>query len=520
MKIRDLFLISLLTIFTCSAIFTYAILKFQSFNILNQTEIETLEAKNTQIINTLKNEFDRNHSYTKDWANWDETYNFMTEFDPEYVERNFSQDMIEDVGIIGMLFLTPEFKHHFSYHLDGQEEAFQELIAIIDKKKDLFLTHLKKKNHLVYFYDERIQNYVTAIIYPITLTHDLTRSNGYLITLDNIDADFIEKIGNLVGSKPKLSINHDVSLLTCQAKKEDNTLCQQVFLLDKANALLKISGLDSEKQTFFEFSTKIERSLHLKTQQVFRHALLAIFSIGIITLICIVILIRKIIVQPLTALTRSFRHLAFTKSLETAIEVKGPSEICLITQSANLMLKEIAELKHKLELLSRTDELTEVSNRRYFREIFEEYFKNCLEKQMPLSLLMTDIDYFKQYNDNYGHLAGDNCLKQVAAILKRNLKRSSDFIARYGGEEFIILLINTNVDELRQITATIIEDFKAAQIPHEFSAAAEYITCSFGGISYVPQQQEELRKMLKISDELLYQAKENGRNCSVIHDSL
>lgn len=520
MKIRSLFIISLIVIFAGSGIFIYAILKYQSFKILNQTEIESLQEKNEQIINTLQNEFERNEAYTKDWANWDETYAFMENYDPQYVDSNFSQDMIIDVGVLGMLYLTSEFKPYFSYSQENQEDKFNRLTPIIEAKRELFLTSLKNDNHLIFFYDSALQGYVSAIIYQVTLTHDLTKSNGYVVTLEYIDEAFVEEIGRLVGSNLTLSINHNTELLQCRSNREYNSFCQQVFLLDDKTALLKVSGLDSENKTYFEFTTEIERSLHLKTQQVFRHALMAIFTIGVITLLFYMFLIRKIIVQPITSLADSFRYLALTRSLTKRIDVKGPLEIRLMTESANLMLKEIEGLKQQLENLSRTDELTGVSNRRYFREIYEEYFNRSMEKQTPLSILMVDIDYFKQYNDNYGHIAGDECLKQVAAILKRNLKRSSDFIARYGGEEFIILFLNTSMEEMKKLTDLILQDFKHAGLKHEFSLAAPYITCSLGGVSHTPQHEDDLRIMLSRADELLYQAKEKGRNTAILQNSV
>lgn len=173
----------------------------------------------------------------------------------------------------------------------------------------------------------------------------------------------------------------------------------------------------------------------------------------------------------------------------------------------------LKELEEKLEYLSYNDELTKVANRRYFNKIFLQEWKNSVRHQTCLSLIMLDIDYFKLFNDNYGHLKGDKCLYQVAQLIEKQLKRPKDFLARYGGEEFILLLPDTNLDGALSIANDIKSAIEIAEIPHNFSDISSYLTLSMGVTSGIPNSEMNYEKFIMYADKLLYESKQKGRNC-------
>ena len=158
------------------------------------------------------------------------------------------------------------------------------------------------------------------------------------------------------------------------------------------------------------------------------------------------------------------------------------------------------------------DELTGIFNRRFFNENIHRLIKSLSRSNGTLSLMMIDIDYFKKYNDTYGHNMGDICLKTVANALSQCLTRADDFAARYGGEEFLIVLPNTNETGARGIANKLLENVRDLDIPHEKSRVAKCVTISIGVTSGIVNHLQTGEDYIQKADEMLYESKRNGRN--------
>jgi len=165
-----------------------------------------------------------------------------------------------------------------------------------------------------------------------------------------------------------------------------------------------------------------------------------------------------------------------------------------------------------LQYLATYDSLTEVRNRRFFTEHIDTEWRRLAREEAPLSLIMCDIDYFKFYNDTYGHQAGDECLRQVAQVLQKSLKRSADLVARYGGEEFAIVLPNTDIQGAASVAEIICQQVRGLQILHAKSAVSEYVTLSLGVACCIPAPMSQPAALIAIADEALYRAKAAGRD--------
>jgi diguanylate cyclase (GGDEF)-like protein len=174
---------------------------------------------------------------------------------------------------------------------------------------------------------------------------------------------------------------------------------------------------------------------------------------------------------------------------------------------------ELMRMQRELETLSYRDGLTNLANRRMFEAMFAREWSAARRTGLPLSLFLIDIDFFKQYNDGLGHIAGDDCLREVARLLLRETgHRPRDLVCRYGGEEFAVLLPDTDVASAQAIAERCRRAIAEATIPHPRSETARTVTASVGVSSIVPVEGDDPRSFLESVDKLLYRAKHGGRN--------
>ena len=178
---------------------------------------------------------------------------------------------------------------------------------------------------------------------------------------------------------------------------------------------------------------------------------------------------------------------------------------------------QIKELNDQLELLSKTDSLTGLYNRRYFDEMMHLEWNRGLRSNNALSCILFDIDYFKDYNDCYGHQAGDKCLKHISVLMKDSFRRASDIVARYGGEEFIVIIADSCPDETKAAIEHFQKELEKLKIPHKQSGVKNYVTTSIGFVNQVPSRDESTDDFIRKADEALYLAKASGRNQWVVH---
>jgi diguanylate cyclase (GGDEF)-like protein len=179
--------------------------------------------------------------------------------------------------------------------------------------------------------------------------------------------------------------------------------------------------------------------------------------------------------------------------------------------------KKLRQLATELESQTLVDVLTGIANRRRFDLHLDDEFRRAKRNGTPLSLIMIDVDYFKDYNDNYGHQHGDHCLVQIAGALSSVLNRSCDLVARYGGEEFTAVLPETNEDGALQIAEAMRTEIEALNIEHARSGVADFVTVSLGVSTLVPEQLSKTGSLIHAADRALYQAKRSGRNCVVMY---
>ncbi len=190
------------------------------------------------------------------------------------------------------------------------------------------------------------------------------------------------------------------------------------------------------------------------------------------------------------------------------------SQAAIAIQQSELY-HQLQTANQELQRLASVDGLTQVANRRCFDDRLNAEWQRLAREQAPLSLILCDVDCFKLYNDTYGHLGGDDALRQVASAIAQTAKRPSDLVARYGGEEFAVILPNTTAEGAIATVKAIQANLAALQLPHPQSQSSDLMTLSFGVATVVPQGQLSSATLIATADQGLYQAKARGKNCAV-----
>jgi two-component system cell cycle response regulator len=196
-----------------------------------------------------------------------------------------------------------------------------------------------------------------------------------------------------------------------------------------------------------------------------------------------------------------------------------------VGDSAILIMEDVTEREQartallmanrELDALAKSDGLTQIANRRFFDELLEKEWKRMRREKGVLTLMLFDVDHFKDFNDNYGHLWGDQCLRDVAQLIKATLRRPSDQAARYGGDEFVAVLPHTPLDGALHLAEEIQKKMVELSIRHEYSPVSDLVTLTVGIGSGLPHKGVSSRNLVSLADKALYAAKQNGRNCVV-----
>jgi len=219
--------------------------------------------------------------------------------------------------------------------------------------------------------------------------------------------------------------------------------------------------------------------------------------------------------RPMRTISEAARKVAngdFTIRIPPSRKDGKKDYIEVMLDDFNTMTEKLAAANEKLKALSITDELTKLNNRRSFLEYIDLIWKQNHRLNLPVTVLMIDVDYFKKYNDSLGHLEGDRALIAIAKCLKNNVKRETDFVARFGGEEFVCVLPFIEKDEALEFAKTLVQNVEDMEIPHPMSLHSKFLTISVGMASTVPNDNDSHAKLLDEADKALYSAKESGRN--------
>lgn len=251
--------------------------------------------------------------------------------------------------------------------------------------------------------------------------------------------------------------------------------------------------------------------LYNDMRSIQRITMLSFFILTVAVLALAFWLLNRHLFQPVQQMIGQMEHTLHDDSNDLVTR-RGIKEVHVVAASFNLMAARVREIIQELHRISALDGLTGIANRRSFNQALEREWLRAMRENSPLSALLIDIDYFKQYNDCYGHQAGDACLKDIASAISLAVQRPADLVARYGGEEFVILLPGTDAAGAEAVAGKLQHIVATLAIPHAASAVHDRVTMSIGLCTVTPCRGQPSQRLIACADRALYRAKAAGRN--------
>ena len=243
------------------------------------------------------------------------------------------------------------------------------------------------------------------------------------------------------------------------------------------------------------------------------------FLIALIGGACMLGMTERVLILPIRTLGRHLRRIRELGDYSLRLRLPHRNELGKLSEELNALVEQVQTQQlqliaqsREMQALSYQDSLTTLANRRRFDQALADSWAMAQRQRKPLALLMCDVDYFKAYNDHYGHQKGDEVLRQLAQIIGQVVVRTSDLATRYGGEEFAILLPDTTESGAVHLAEALQQKLQQANIPHEYSHICRRLTLSIGVAALVPDSEQSPRELVRLADEALYAAKAGGRN--------
>jgi diguanylate cyclase (GGDEF)-like protein len=466
---------------------------------------------------SISNQLEFLQTINYDYAVWNESYAFLNDVDPQFIEDNFIPDTFISLKIDGVLYVNLQGAAVWQMGFDWQEETEIDF-AIQPQVNAQLLQQLLKVNitsndYLVPQVSGFLYTKAGPVLYSATLLRHSNKSGpdiGFLLFIRKLRPGVIAHVSKLAGVK-----------ISSYGQTQTQTLGREDLMRSP-----KVTDIKQVRHYFVGdingntvLNLDVEHSLYEELKLIDSQTLSIIALLAIIP-ISLQLLVNFSLLRPLTHSINTVGQMLEKGQLKTLKNSAMIREINVLNEELNQLIETITEQKNIMENLSLLDGLTNIANRRYFEKHFATTWQAMLRNNEPLAVLMCDLDYFKPYNDNYGHQAGDDALIAVAQALNKRIARPHELVARYGGEEFVIILPATNYVQCQQVIEAIQHVIAELNIRHDFSAVSNLITMSIGAAT-IERADESLRNcnaddFLRLADQALYQAKREGRNRYII----
>ncbi|GGY06934.1 hypothetical protein GCM10007160_37960 [Litchfieldella qijiaojingensis] len=511
-SLRNRFLLALCGVLCLALLALVLIARYQITPILLENEDQYASAELDRAERALASEFDHMRRLVEDWAWWDDSYEFVQGQRPEYVDSNLYDESLETLDLQLMAFFTIDNEPYWisGFDDDGDFTSCRgegdecnwanDIIALIQGKID----HSDEDTHTW------LMTYPLLAMVgmsPIYMSQDEVPPEGWLVMVKPLSEAW------LMGLRETSGIDLSLNILEDDAASHADTLERLSLSQMKASRILDAIP----PSHVLRLEALLPRQRYQASQETFRFALYWTSGVLIVTLIVVLFLLERMVLGPL----RQFAH--FTQQLQHHDDNRvTPGGLLSRRDEIGTLMREFQHLRehqqHQQDLLlelSQHDHLTGLANRRLFDERLGQALNEARWKRASVATLMVDVDHFKAYNDHYGHQAGDECLVKLATCMNQCFSAHDQLVARTGGEEFSILLPGMSLYAATERAERLRAAIERLALPHAMSPVAKTVTVSIGVEACSPGRtggSATPSVLMRATDEVLYAAKQSGRN--------
>lgn len=478
----------------------------------NIQDYQTRELRSIKV--ALEREFVFFKTLNYDYSVWDDTYDFMNDGNQQYVTSNYGDDTFKSLKIDGVIIYDMNYKQVFKRaynHIKGKEFALPELDLIKHPTNRAILPSnftSEQSNDLNH------SGFLNTQYGPVMFVSQMikrpsapSQQVGALVFIKKVRPSVIKNISDVAQVKLAhrklngIEVSKDLKKLTGSLQDDPIAASRQRALLDINDQPLMIIEIEHYHQ---QFPTLFDKSIQLT---ILMFLILSLFGVFIVNRHFITPLIKGADVLNNMLINNEMRPLRLRNQF---------AEVQVLIRGFNALFKQVTEQNKALEKMSKIDGLTQIYNRRAFDEIFDYEWLNVIAQNHTLTIMLVDVDFFKQFNDTYGHQQGDVALQKLARVLKDTALINKGVAARYGGEEFILLFNSLTPAKAVEVSEQLLAKAEGLAIKHARSTISAHLTVSLGCLSIegetISQQKIQPKSAIKIVDDLLYQAKKEGRN--------
>lgn len=463
----------------------------------------------------------------RDWATWDDTHDFMTTGSQVYKTSNLYDEALDSIAVNVMLFLAQDGRIVWSNARDTEQKADMQLELAQAKSIPLDHPLIRLASG-----EKGAVGIISTEHGPMLFaTRRILRSdgsgpaNGFLIVGRFVNPAMVETLSEQTRIPFEVVYPYVEERMACGTSGlTPASMGGLDYFTRKDGKYVRVCSAynDSEGRPIFGIQYLFPREITQKGIASIRYAMVLVISSGLIVLIMLNVLLQAVALKPLQKLTNHAVRLRREEDYAQPLDLRRDDEVGMLAESFDSMVQTIRERTEELKRaneqlthLSMRDGLTGIPNRRMFDDSLKQEWRRATRDKTPISIILGDVDFFKNYNDAHGHLQGDQCLIAVAAALQQQMQRPADLVARFGGEEFAVILADTDADGAEHVAKSLLQAVVDLHLEHGDSDAASCVTMSFGVASMVPEPQdgdEGMAELLRRADRAMYRSKRLGRN--------
>ncbi|WP_269531563.1 diguanylate cyclase [Chitinimonas sp. BJYL2] len=504
----------LLLFFTCFGLMAFAAitLLFRSLH-GSFADIErnnALEQMN-QLVRNVESELEHLNQITVDWANWDTMYEFARTGDLAGAESDLGHGAINSAALSMMTVFDRGGRQLVVVAVDGNGQPAADFRAYAPLFTTLPRQFARRGTPHGCGLTRAAQQILMVCWQPIHRADRGGESSGVVVLSRTLDATILGRIRQQSDLSFTVStLPPGLSLAGSGTTASSRIGPRNVRFLNEPAGVIEALLLDLDASPVAQVQLQFPREVTRQGEEVTWQVIRTLLMVALLNGVALLVGVHVLMVRRLRKLGQGLQAIGASHQWSDRLALpRGQDELAALGRDINVLLGVIEEQVSELEVLSMTDPLTQLANRRAFDSRVNLELRRHARLGTPLCLLSLDVDFFKQYNDHYGHPAGDLVLQSLARTLRSAVHRPADLVIRMGGEEFALLLPDTDTEGACRIAEQIHRQLRIESLPHAYSAAASHVTVSIG---IAAARRDTIASLTQRADEAVYTAKRNGRN--------